>query len=553
MRVVTNRNLVWYEVLDERTAFKGGIHNKVIRKILKMMNYYEFINDWSELGQKGQMEKEFLADYDDQKLQRMDNVIRLVKTVGRFEQNYLKSDPLELPAFYRKILDKSFHGTGYLFERIDSDLVFILLSITANLSRGEIINFNPLLVDVKTAEIDDRVKRIEQEARGINVRYADFDVISQLGEQLHRHGSSFVLGTGFQLKVAPETQALEIAYMDVDKAINRLESLSKEIAGAPISEIPVEKMENLESLFSDLESFFQSHLRFIEETKYVLKVPGVQKRWFQKVHELRQYLRSNFLAVFFSPENVYTNFDLIYRYAPSVLDFILPELTGLQEQAVPWHLHMTSPVIHYIMAATKKLQALITQDKEIFQDVHYLHRLAQREFGPMATGTVGVSDSQIKDLERIVDKLSRNRPLFDALIKSLIFQDLGRLPALREKYENDINPAELAQASALFIEKEGIAQGYDLDERGKNYFVLLVRHHSLWHHILRGEFSPAALKNILELNDKDFFDAFFVFSFIMLSAIRNDLILEDLADQLFKAKILLEKDLDGKASFQEKI
>jgi len=553
VRVVSNPDLDWHEVQDEKIASMGGIHNKVIRKVLKMMNYYEFLNNWSELGHKGLMEKETLADYDDQKLEKIENVIRLVNTVDLFEQSYLESDPLELPAFYRKILDKEFHGTGYIFERMDGSLVFVLLSITANLSRGEIINFNPLLADVKAAEIEERVKRIQQEARSINIRYINLDILRQFGEQLYRHGSSFVLGTGFRIKVNRETQALEIAYLDVDEAIEQLDALTKKIAGRPVSDIPDDELKILELLFSDLESFYQSHLRFIEATEYAVKIPEVQKQWFQKTHELRHQLRSNFLAVFFQPEDAYTSLSLLYRYTPSVLDFILPEFTALQEKEVSWHLYMTSPVTRYIISAARKLQALITQDKEKFQDRHFLHWLAQREFGPMATGTVGVSDSQIDDLEKIVENFSHNRPLFDALIKSLIFQDLGRLPALREKYKDDINPAELAQASAVFIEKEGVAQRYNMDERGEAYFVFLVRHHSLMHHIFRGEFPASALKGVLESRDKELFDAFFIFSFIMLSAIRDDLILEDLAGQLFKTKALCDRIIAGETSLEEKL
>ncbi len=553
VRVISNRDLDWLEVQDEKVASMGGIHNKVIRKVLKMMNYYEFINAWSELGQKGRMEKETLADYDDLKLEKIENVIRLVNTVDRFEQIYLKSDPLEVPAFYRKILDKEFHGTSYIFERMDGFLVFVLLSITANLSRGEIIDFNPLLEGVAAAEIVDKVKRIEHEARGINVRYINFEVLQQLGEQLYGHGVSFILGTGFQIRLDRENQTLKIAYIDVDETIGQLASLSSEIAGRPVSDISVEKLRFLEDVFSNLESFYQSHLRFVDATKSDLKIPAIQKRWFQKTQELRISLRSNFLEVFFHPGDAYTSLNLLYRHAPAVVDFILPEFTALQDREVSWHLYMTAPVTRYIISATRKLQALITHDKEKFQDRHFLHWLAQREFGPMATGTVGVSDPQIEDLEKIVDQLSHNRPLLDALIKALIFQDIGRLPALREKYEGLINPAELAQASAVFIEKEGIAKTYHIDEKAESYFIFLIRHHSLLHHIFRGEFAAIALQDVLVVKDQDLFDAFFIFSFIMMSAIRDDLVLEDLAGQLFKTKALCDQIIAGETSLQKKL
>jgi hypothetical protein len=553
VKVVANRDLEWDEILDERIASMGGIHNKVIRKILKMMNFYEFINDWAELGQKGLMEKESIADYDPRKLERIENVIRLIKAIDRFEQYFQKSDQLELPAFYRRILDKEFHGTGYLFERMDGELVYALLAVTANLSDVKIINFNPLLAGVKAIEFDERIKRIEQEARAINIRYVDFDVLSQFSNQLHRHGASFVLGTGFQLKIDSTTQILEVFYLDVDQNLKDLESMATQISGRPISDISTADLKKIERIFSNVESFYQSHISFLKETHTEIKLPSQQIRWFQKAKKLRHKLRSHLLFVFFRPQDIYANLDRLYLVAPCVLDFILPEFTGLQDRVVSWHLYMTSPVTHYILAATRKLQALITRKQEDFQDIHFLHRLAQREFGPLATGTVGVSTQQISDLEDIVEKISKNKPLFDALIKSLIFQDLGRLPALREKYKQYINPAELAQASAVFIEKKGIAQAYRLGDAERSYLIFLVRHHSMMHHILRGEFSSLALTDILNSNDRELFDAFFVFSFIMLSAIRDDLIREDLADQLFMTKKVVDQIFNGETTLEKKL
>ncbi len=553
VRIVTNRELEWDRLLDEKISAMGGIHNRIVRKLLKMMNHFEFLDNWAELKYKGQMEKEALADYDDRRLSRIENVIRLVTTVEQFEEMYLKFDPLQLPAFYRKFLAIEFHGTGHLFERMDSRHVFTLLWITVSLARGEVINFNPILADLGTSERENRVRKVEKEAGAININYLYHAVLRQFSEQLYKNGTSFIMDTGFQLKVDQDTQALEIAYLDMDKNIEDLGTLSRRFAKSSVSEIPVEDLKKLEVLFSNLEIFYQSHLRFLKQADSKLKLPARQKRWFKGVQDQREYLRSNFMDVIFRPEYIYTDLDMLYQHAPSILKFTIPELGALQDLDLSWHLYLTSPVIHYIITAAKKLQALVRHDRGSFQDTQFLYRLAQREFGPMATGIVGVSESQIEDLEKILEHLSHNRPLFDALIKSFIFQDVGRVPALQEKYRGVINPADLASSGALFLKKEKIAKRYNLDKKGKDYLIFLVKYHSLIHHIVRGELSFFTLQEVLDTRDKDLFDAFFLLSFIMLSSIREDLILEDLAGQLFQIRALGQKIIDRETIFEEQL
>jgi hypothetical protein len=553
VRVVTNRELDWDGLLDEKIISMGGIHNEVVRKLLKMTKHFEFLDNWSELEQKGPMEKESLSDYDAGRLSRIRNVIRLVRTIDTFEETYLKFDPLQLPVFYRKFLEVEFHGTGHIFERMDCQHVFTLLWITVNLVRGGVINFNPILADVETGEIDARVKKVEREVKAVNINYLDLSILRRFSEQLYRNGSSFIVGTGFHLKVDPKTHGLQIAYMDMQENIEQVEALSNRLAGCLISEIPVDDLKNLEALFSRLEVFHQGHQSLTSQTDLIYKLPARQKRWFQRLQDLGQKLRSNFLAVIFRPESLYTDLDILYRHAPSLLNHILPEFTALKDLVIPWHLYLKSPVTHYIITATRKLQALINHDKEIFQDIDFMHRLAQREFGPMATGIVGINESQIADLEETVERLRSNRPLFEAFIRSFIFQDLGRLPDLRQKYERDINPADLAQAGAHFVQMERIAERYGLDEKGKGYLIFLVRHHSLFHHIVRGEFSFHAIQSILQVEDKDLFDAFFVFSFIMLSAIREDLILEDLANRLFQIRVLCHRIIGRETTFEAQL
>ncbi|MBN1278112.1 MAG: hypothetical protein JXA35_11550 [Deltaproteobacteria bacterium] len=551
VRVVTDQNLDWDELLDEKTTSMGGIHFKIVQKILKMMNRFEFLENWSVLREKGQMEKESLADYDDAKLERIEDIIELVKIIDRFEEMYLKSDPLQLPVFYRKFLDIELHGTGRLFERMAGAQVFVLLWITVIAAQGEVINFNPMLGDIRASEIEDRVMNISNEVKNININYLDLNILNRFSKQLYQNGFSFVVGTGFLLKTDKDTRALEVFYMDMDKGIAQLEAFSKKIAGLPFSKIPVSNLKKIETLFSNLEYFYQSHIRLLDDEDYSLKFPSRQREWFLKAENLREYLRNNFLEVTFQPEHVYTDLDLLYRYAPSILNFMLPEFTALEGLDLSSNLYLKSPVTHYIINAVKKLQALIMHDKESFQDTHFLHGLAQREFGPLATGIIGASESQIDELEKIVDHIKKNQSLIKAFIISFIFQDIGRVPTLIEKYRDKINPAYLSHAGAYILEEEKIDERYHFDEQGRRYLVFLIKHHGLLHHIFRGEISFFAIQDVVDSQDKDLFDAFFLFCFILLSSIREDLLLEDLANRLFHIRNLCHRIIDGTTTPEE--
>ena len=550
VRIVTIRDLDWDTLLDEKISAMGGVRNKVIRKLLKMTNHFEFLETWPDLRQKGRMEKEALADYDEEGLSRIENVIGLVDVIEHFESMYLKSDPLQIPAFYRKLLQIEFHGTGHLFGRMKSKNVFVLIWIAVNLAPGEIINFNPILADVEPSEADERISRVEEEANSININYLDLAILKEFGNQLRLNSSAFIAGTGFQLKVDPSTQALEIAYLDMERDIEQLERLSGHLAGSPIHEIPQAELLLLETLFSNLESFYQSHLRLLNQIGPTAALPTRQKRWFQKTKGIRESLRSAMLDVMFQPDTIHSNLDLLHRQCPTLLSFLLPELAALEGIDLSGHLYVRSSIISYILTTARKLQALIRHDRQSFHDVQLLHRLAGVEFGPMATGIVGVSEAQLEELEKIVDRLKTHPHLFQALVEAPVFQDMGRVPALRKKYGAMINPADPSQAGALFLERENIPEEYRLgEEEGKN-LIFLVRYHSLLHHVLRGEAGFAVLKAVVQTTDEDLFDALFVLSFVMISALREDLTLEDLADRLFDFRTLSKKIIRGTATFE---
>ena len=195
-------------------------------------------------------------------------------------------------------------------------------------------------------------------------------------------------------------------------------------------------------------------MRLTSQVGSDFRIPERQLKWFKKAQGLRESLRSEFIQIIFRPEKIYTDLDLLYAHARSILRFVLPEFMALQDVRLPGKIYLKSPLLDHTMTSTRKIQALVRQEREDFQDIEMLHKLAQREFGPMVAGIVGLSESQIEMLETLVRDLSYHRGLFNGLIKSFVFRDLGLIPVFREKYRDQINPADHAQAGAFFLEKE---------------------------------------------------------------------------------------------------
>jgi len=553
VKVVTNRELDWDRLLDEKISAVGGIRHMAIRKMLKLMNQFPFLDHWSELTDKGEMEKETLADYDPEKLSAIERVITLIETVDRFERGYFREDPLKASEFSRKLLHMEFHGTGRVFERMSSELVFLLLWITVHVVKGGVVNFNPILAEVEPAEMDAQFSKLDEEVPAINVNYLDLQTLKRFSEQLYEDQTSFVVGTGFQLRVNPQTQAVDVSYIDMDQNIQALEQLSGRVAGRPLSEIPLQDLDDLERVFGNLEGFFQSHLKLISHDGTEMRLPERQRAWFRKAQNLRSFLRSSFIRVVFQPEELLSHLDLLYHHAPSLLGFVLPELMELASVSLPEQDHSASSLKEPIFASMRKMQALVKKDRTGLQDIALLHKLAQREFGPLVAGIVGLNDFQIEILENLVARLKENPPLFDALILSLVFRDLGLLPELREKYQGEYHPADHAEAGAYFVEKEKFGLRYGKDEKVQGYLTALVRHHNLLHHMIRGEFSFYAVKGVVDLKDKDLLDAVFLSSFVMMFAMQETLLIEDLATRLFQLRNHCHRIIDGETDPEDQL
>jgi len=94
-------------------------------------------------------------------------------------------------------------------------------------------------------------------------------------------------------------------------------------------------------------------------------------------------LRSSFISVVLQPQDLFSHLELLSRRAPSLLGFVLPELMELGSMNLPEQVRSTSTLKEHILTSTRKMQALVRKDRTGLQDTALLHKLAQREFGPL--------------------------------------------------------------------------------------------------------------------------------------------------------------------------
>jgi hypothetical protein len=220
------------------------------------------------------MERESLADYEKRKLSEIESVTHLVNIINEYERIHFKDDPLKASIFYRKFLNIEFHGTVRIFGRLKSELVFLILWMVVHVSRGDVINFNPLLADIEGNAVDEYVRKLEEELTGINSKYLGPEALKRFSDQLYEDRSSFILGTGFQLRVDEETQGIEVCHVDTGDNIRELEILSSQFPMKNLSDVPPGQLEELDQLFRNLEGFHQSYLKLISHDAKGIKLPS---------------------------------------------------------------------------------------------------------------------------------------------------------------------------------------------------------------------------------------------------------------------------------------
>ena len=497
IRVATDPQLNWSELINDQITRMGGTQAKAAHRLLKLFDLFDFLGNWQDMLEAGPRQKEAMADFDPQRLQRLEQVIELVEQVRRFVGHFYPANSTARPYFFRALLNCELHGTGRLLPRLGAAAGFSLLWICLHASERHLLNFNPLLEVEDPAELPRLLDRLRQELVGLPKEYLSPDRLAELRQNLARGGEAYIRGSGLHLTLDPATGAVTPRFVDADQKLGLLERELETTVGLPLDQTPNERLRSMDRDLDEVMRFGVAG-----------RLGAIIKRQAGAFQRLQDYL----LEQLFHLEGFGEYLGRLAQNCPHLLGRLLPHPVG-------------SSQTNQKLDEAKKLSALFLRRLDLFQDLQQSHEAALAEFGPTAAGIVGVSPLQFQDLCASLSQLLKRRPQLDCLLMLAVLLDDPL--AIRP------NPDEIKHSPLIQFLGMNQEQADDL------YFILA--HKRRWWEIISGQSALTELAPLLERQDPQLIEAMFLLATIGTAAHMGGGYTEDLQDHLFR---LLQKVRD---------
>lgn len=529
--VATEPRLDWDRLHDLRISALGGVQNKAIREMMKLFNLFEFLDTWQEFLHKGDCEKDVACDHQEERLQQLEEVLQLAQTAEEFKTLFMGDYLFGESHLFRRFLETEFHGTGHLLPGLGTRAGFILVWVAVNVAERHVVNFNPMLPGVTEDGSKQRITKIRESLLRIDIRKLDPVFLDDIKQTLAAGRPAFVFDTGIRLVSSPETRGLDISFVDVEQGLEQLETLINRLASQGLRAMSLKDLQEVERLFSELDTFY-AYLRregcdlHCDLLDAMSRVESMDARIERVEATLRKTLRDQV----FVPEEIHDSLSVLAKHCPEILGFVIPEFHSFGRLVENWPTRQPQSVGMYVMRSLEKLQALITRDRDAFQDNNTYYQLAKFEFGPLAEEGTGATHSQLDTLETMVSALMKDDVLRKALTYALLFQDIGKV-----EHYGAVDPEvdgrwTHAERGALILERCKILEKYDLDPELARMATLLIRHHGLGGHVIQGEEPVAALSRMTRFGDRRLVDVFVLHGLLAAAAVQEGLMVGDLLD-----------------------
>jgi len=552
--VATDPRLNWEKLHDLRISALGGVQNKAIREMMKFFNLFEFLSNWREFIQKGPFQKEVICDYQLGKLHHLEEAIELARTAEYFKHHFMGDYIFGQSYFFRQFLETEFHGTGHLFPKLGTRSGFILLWISVNSSQKDIINFNPMLSGIPKDRVEQRIAKIRETLFRIPIDRLQPGFFEEIKRTLSEGRSAFVFDSGIRIMKNPETRVMELSFVDVNENIEKIEVLLTHFESHKLRSISLKNLQEMERLFSELESFhYYLHEEGCSIQCDVLSQSGGIEIKDREIGKIEQRLDLTLRSQIFIPEEIYDSISALAKHCPEILRFILPEFHAFGNLVENWPTRAKQTVGIYVMRCLEKFQALITKDRNAFQDRNTFYQLAKQEFGPLAEEGIGANHPQMDILEYLVERIQQRPMLYQALTLALLFQDIGKVDSyITETLQtNDVRTH--ARRGALILERSGILRRYHLDPQVEELVVLLVRRHGLIGHVIQGEEPVTALEQLTSEQDDRLLDVFVLHAVLAAAAVQEGMMISDLLDSFLSYRTAALQIIKSKSTWEARL
>ncbi len=523
---ITEQDFDWDVYEDEHSRVPGNIFNRAVRVILKLFNLFEYLDNWDEIVKKGPFERDVFCNFDPARRQEIGKVITLVKAVKNLECKSRFLFPESEDGFLRTIIRTEFHGTGHLFPYLDPVGGLILLWLAVNAARGEVVNFNPLIKHMPREYHEKLIDNYRRILASIEIDDLNSEFFKEIDANLTRGpGFAFVLGTGFQLKRNRATGALDVSHVDIHASLKSLKEILDKYNDEKIGNIPLDQLRKLEDLFTSVYDYYVYAKE--RDLSAITNVAATAEYFISKEAEITfilEQLDVMFRNQLLEPEEIYDNFTLLLEHCPGILGYLLPKAGELTEGAG------AGPggiIGNSVLSCLKKFQALVKEDKELFQDHKVFYQIAQQEFGPFTAENVAANQFQIDKLAGMITNLKKEPSVLKAIAISFLVVDEDSLP-----------PVELADK-------------FGVPAKGISLLKTIFENSGILDSVIHGEAPLEVLGSITERRSKTLLDAFFIHEIIRMASNREGRLTEDFLDLCFSYYTLAEKVCSGAYNWRE--
>lgn len=551
-RIAADERIDWEQLQEEQLNQAGGTTNWAVRRLLKMFGLFEHIEDWPELLTLGHYQKQVRAEFDPERLARMETVISIARNVRRFKERYAAQPSFKQPYFFRRLLDFEFHGTARLLTGLGPEAGFKLIWMAVNLSPVTRINFNPLLTGPPDQRLEARVEMIKEVLGGLSIDDLDPEYLASVAEEVAPHRPVFVRHTDLGLRLEPDQRVMDVILCQVGAGLWRLDELAAAGEGKPISALPRPALAEMDLIYGRLEDYVQfMRRRPLAEIAANDEQREIIENRLEVFDRVSQWLVQVLSGRLFKPEYLHDHLTRLRDQAPRLFARLVPELAEM-DSLPPSHPNYLGPTMlsHFLRSAFK-FQALASGAVEGFQDKNVLHLLALQEFGLEAAGGIGLSRSQMALLSDLVGRLSGRRYLLRSVGLTLVFQDIGRLPSLIERFRGQVDPVDHGRAGAQILTRAAILSRYPLTPKAKEITGFLTEKHGLLGRVIRGEEPIISLAAVTDRRDPDLFDAFFAQNVITVATVREWSLTEDMFDVMTWLRNAAREVMAGRTTWAE--